>query len=237
MSEGIWISTEFPPEAERVYERCSAGNDKYEWKTYQYWNGKRWGVFDHRSAVAFINGDKFSDWQDGEYLLPAGSWAVTRGARPPLAEGTMVEYRMRGEYLGIGSAIVGNLYWHHPGLAADIIAFRLAPALKPKCEHNWAYGLTENVCMRCGNYEQFNAGSPVAGGGSQPVDASTEVRSGRPVFGSEDGPNPGHPAAGEPAPFLPYRDKRFGLLVKYAEPRSRTVPKECPVNAFNEWRK
>lgn len=213
MNEGIWISTEFPPEAEGVYQR--RGEDGQWFLRPKYWNGHEWIGYVDKVPMAF--------YQSGEYLLPAGSWAVTKGVRPPLAKGTMVHTKFSNGRTSENLYPDGHTVEHRDWVSPIVKAFRLVPALKPKCEHRWdAYG---HGCLDCHINRQAYEATFV-----KPVQREAEaVNSSQSIRGNSLRSQDVKPAAS-----LPIRD-RFGLKWP-AEVRSRTVPKECPVNAMRVWR-
>lgn len=232
MTEGIWLPTSFPPEAEGVYQRRKGT------ATGEYvWDGHEWRCW--KGGVSSIV-------QDGEYFSPEGFWAVTKGVRPPLAEGTMVECRTSDD-AHEWHCNERFIAWHGQQ------AFRLAPALKPKCEHVWS--ASGHACDTCGANRQSYEATFVKRNAAQKVPDTARIGTGSTPA------DPGVPVITPPAaapdqqcfyckrwfPFpvayhhdekdcvpTPRRD-RFGLKWP-AEPRSRTVLGTAHATYFKEWK-
>lgn len=193
MTEGIWLSTSFPPEAEGVYQRRNPHGAKM--LDFQ-WDGEYWR----------LDGEWRNYHQSGEYLLPAGAWAVTKGVRPPLSDDVQVRWGLRDGFQdSVYSLSAGQLAWSFIG------RFRLAPALKPKCDQQ------EALC------EIGNAGSASTSGANASSSQPEKNIAGLPAS-----------VADSAAASTSLRD-RFGLKWP-AEPRSRMALGTAHATYFKEWK-
>lgn len=216
MTEGTWISTDFPPESPGVYRRRTEAHDEIGLGNYHgnrlAWTGTEW---------RWTNGGP-TMFQDGEYLLPPGAWALTKGQPvQPVADDVCVEVRFKRTYC---TAIQGPAERWGWGPAGDheIIAFRLAVPLvaEQECLHrDWNYSLAK--CRQCGTtgkqlYEQRESAA-VMGDDTAPAECPSEGA----LLQSDS-----HP---------PRRD-RFGLLNKWPEVRPARVPHDLPASAMIVWK-